>query len=824
VVGKAAPATRAALLGLFLWTGASSRSDVAELVRRLTLEEKISLVHGSRDPRDLGEAGYWAGLPERGIPPLRFADGPPGVNVNRDATAMPAPVALAATFDVEAARLYGTVMAREAKALEQNVLLTPYINIVRDPLFRRNHTTLSEDPCLAARIGAAEISAIQKEGVMAQVKHLAGYSGPDNVSIDERTLHELYLPPFEAAVQAGVSSVMCAYNRIDGDWACQSPELLDRILRGLWGFQGFVVSDWGALHTPAAIATGMDLEMPGRELAGRPGGPYFREPLKQAIESGSIPVAALDRAVTRILAEMDRFGYLGRKSLGGAASIDVAADARMVRQIAEEGAVLLKNEGRALPLRAEDLASLALIGPTAGQLAAGFMGERAYGFEARLVSPLDALRRTAAAARIAYAPGVDLTGVAIPGIESQAVLEPGAERSWDGNFQVPEDGDYTFMVQPVLSGGSEGGGSIRIDGQSVARSGGPGFGGTGRASKKWSGLLPTTDGRDNARGALHLTAGLHRFAFSAYSIGEGQLRIRFAWIAPAMRRAGIDAAVNAAKAARTAVVFAWSSPGDTSLTLPEDQDELIGKVAAANPRTVVVLNTGGPVAMPWVLRVPAILEMWYPGQEGGWATANLLLGRANPSGRLPVTFPVRLEDAPARAAGHPERVPVTAAPGATGVNPNPPAVEFSEGLAVGYRWYDQQEIQPLFPFGHGLSYTRFEYSDVEVKRSGDGADVAFTVRNAGPVRGAEVAQIYLAPPPSPPVPMPPRVLAGFERVDLAPGAARRIAMHLDERAFSYWSTDRHAWQVAEGERIVSIASSSRDIRLEGRVPALSRSR
>ena len=282
--------------------------------------------------------------------------------------------------------------------------------------------------------------------------------------------------------------------------------------------------------------------------------------------------------------------------------------------------------------------------------------------------------------------------------------------------------------------------------------------------------------------------------------------------------------MNAAKAARTAVVFAWSSPGDTSLTLPEDQDELIGKVAAANPRTVVVLNTGGPVAMPWVLRVPAILEMWYPGQEGGWATANLLLGRANPSGRLPVTFPVRLEDAPARAAGHPERVPVTAAPGATGGNPNPPAVEFSEGLAVGYRWYDQQEIQPLFPFGHGLSYTRFEYSDVEVKRSGDGADVAFTVRNAGPVRGAEVAQIYLAPPPSPPVPMPPRVLAGFERVDLAPGAARRIAMHLDERAFSYWSTDRHAWQVAEGERIVSIASSSRDIRLEGRVPALSRSR
>jgi beta-glucosidase len=452
------------------------------------------------------------------------------------------------------------------------------------------------------------------------------------------------------------------------------------------------------------------------------------------------------------------------------------------------------------------------------------MGERAYGFEARLVSPLDALRRTAAAARIFYAAGVDLTGVAIPGIESEPVFEPGAERSWDGNLPVPEDGEYTFLVQPVLSGGSEGGGSIQIDGQSVARSGGPGFGGTGTASKKWSGLLPTSDGRDNARGAVHLNAGSHKFAFSAHSIGDGKLSIRFAWITPAMRRAEIEAAVNAAKAAHTAVVFAWSVPGGNSLTLPEDQDELIGKVAAANPRTIVVLNTGGPVVMPWVLRVQAILEMWYPGQEGGWATANLLLGRANPSGRLPVTFPVCLEDAPARAAGHPERLPITAAPGATGVNPAAPAVEFSEGLAVGYRWYDQQNIQPLFPFGHGLSYTRFEYSDVAAIRSGDGADVAFTVRNAGPMRGAEVAQIYLGPPAGPPAPMSRRALVGFERVDLAAGAARRVTIHLDERAFSYWSTDRHAWQVAEGERVISIAASSRDIRLEGRVVAVSRSR
>ena len=815
-------AARLALLGLVLWTEGSSRTDVAALERRLSLDEKIALVHGSRDPRELGQAGYWAGLPERGIPPLRCADGPSGVNVNRDATSMPAPVGLAATFDVEAARLYGMVMAQEAKALEQNVLLTPYINIVRDPLFRRNHTTLSEDPLLAGRIGAAEISAIQKEGVMAQVKHFAGYSGPDNVAIDERTLHELYLPPFEAAVNAGVASVMCAYNKINGDWACENPELLDRTLRGLWGFQGFVASDWGALHTPAAIATGMDLEMPGGELAGRSGGPYFREPLKQAIESGAIPMAALDRAVNSILGQMDRFGYLGRRTLGGAGSINVKAHARIVREIAEKGAVLLKNEGHTLPLGAEDLASLVLIGPTAGQLASGLMGERAYGFEARLIAPLDALRKTVPAARITYSSGVDLTGVAIPGVESEAVLDPGAERSWDNSMEVPVDGEYTFMVQPVLSGGEEGGGSIQIDGQPVARSGGPGFGGTGRATKKWSGLLPTTDGRDNARGTVRLAAGQHRFGFSAHSIGQSQLRIRFAWITPPMRRTGIDRAVEAAKAGRTAVVFAWNAPGGNSLALPEDQDELIEKVAAANPRTIVVLNTGGPVAMPWVSRVPAILEMWYPGQEGGWATADLLLGRANPSGRLPVTFPIRLEDVPARAAGHPERLPVTAPPGATGVNPNPAAVQFSEGLAVGYRWFDQQNIEPLFPFGHGLSYTGFTYSGLEVRRTGGGADIAFTVRNAGAVRGAEVAQVYLTPPDRPPVPMVPQVLVGFERVEIEARAARRVTVHLDERAFSYWSADRHAWQAVEGERGVTIAASSRDIRLKGRVPAASR--
>ena len=795
-------------LALMIASGQSPSSRVQALVHRMTLEEKLSLVHGTRDPKDLGQAGYWPGLPRLGIPPLRFADGPPGINVNRESTGMPAPVGLAATFDVEAARLFGVVLGRDAAALEQDVVLAPYINIVRDPLFRRNHTALSEDPLLNAQLAAAQIRGIQSQGVMAQVKHLAGYNGSQDVVIDERTLHEIYLPAFEAAARAGVASAMCAYNKINGQYACENGELQDGIFRGQLGFRGFITSDWGAVHSPVSITQGLDLEMPGREIGGRRGGPYFTDALKAAVESGAIPVAALDRAIGRILEQMVRFGMLDRKRAGPRA-IDIAADAKIVRGIAAASAVLLRNEGNALPLNAKDLSSLVLIGPTAGQLAAGYLGERAYGFETRLVSPLAAL-----GAKIAYSPGVDLTGVPIPAaalshdgrsgllrrresvdapnaaidatldFHDSTALAAGADYSWSGTLTIPAGGDYTFLVQPALQNGSEGGGSIAIDGIPAAKTGGPGFGGTGMVAKKWSGIVPTTDGRDNGSSAsLHLTAGAHRIELTANSTGEGPLNIRFAWITPEARRAGIDAAVAAAKSARTAIVFAWNRAG--SIELPEDQDALIEKVAAVNPRTIVVLNTGGPVLMPWRDRVASILEMWYPGQEGGWATADILLGRVNPGGKLPVTFPRRLEDAPALASG----------------------------TAVGYRWYDQQNLQPLFPFGHGLSYTHFEYSGLALLPTPAGLDVTFTMRNAGGVRGSEVPQVYLGPR---------RSLASFQRVELEAGASRTITLRIDRRALSYWSIEIHDWVVAGGDREVFVGASSRDIRLAGKTPPVLR--
>jgi beta-glucosidase len=805
----------------------------------MTLEEKLSLVHGTRDPRELGGAGYWPGVPRLGIPPLRFADGPPGINANREATGLPAPVGLAATFDRDAARRFGFVLGASARALEQDVVLAPYVNIVRDITFRRNHTALSEDPLLNSELAAAQIRAIESQGVMAQVKHVAGYNGAQNVFIDERTLHEIYLPAFQAAVDAGVASAMCAYNKINGEWACENEAMQNGVLRGLLGFRGFITSDWGATHTPQAILRGLDLEMPGREIGGRRGGPYFTGKLKAELESGAVPVAAIDRAVGRILEQMARFARIGRKP-HGPPPIDVEGEAEVVRDLAARGAVLLRNQDGALPLAARDLESTVLIGPTAGQLASGYMGERAYGFESRLVSPLAALR--AVAPRLAYAVGVDLTGVPIPGallwhegrpglqrkreavenpqtridssldFDASSTLEPSADYSWTGVLRIPVSGDYTFLVQPHIGGGSEGGGSISIDGRRVARTGGPGFGGTGMVAKKWSSLLPTTDGRDNGRSAtLRLEAGDHRIDLTANSTGEGRLRIRFAWITPEARRAGVDAAVAAARRARVAVVFAWSGTG--MLELPEAQDELIERVAAAAPRTIVVLNTGGPVLMPWRDRVAAILQMWFPGQEGGWATADVLLGRVNPGGRLPVTFPRRLEDSPIHAPGHPERNAPPAAPGMSGMNPNAPEVRYSEGLAVGYRWYDQEKIEPLFPFGFGLSYTRFEYSGLAVKPAADGLDVTFTVRNAGRVRGSEVAQVYLGAPERPPVPTPPRALVAFARVELEAGASRPLTLRIPARAFSYWSVEKHGWTPTPGERAVSVGASSRDLRL-----------
>lgn len=814
---------------------------VRDLISRLTLEEKLGLTQGRPDVIDQEQPGYTPGVPRLDIPPLRWVDGPGGIDNLYEATSLPQPIALASTFDTDLSYRYGVVSGRETRATNMDVFLGPMVNIARLPNWGRNATSLGEDPYLVAQLVAPQVKGIQEQGVIASTKHFVGNNqglgvdsnrhetlGNDFV-IDSRTLHEIYLPAFEAAVEAGTGSIMAAYNQTNGHPNAGNPDTLNGILRGELGFDGFVISDWGAVHSTDSILKGLDVEFTGYGIFNKKT-LHFGNALKAAIADGSIPESALDRSVGRILSAMERIGMLDNTRVPGPSAIEIEPAAEVALAVAEGGTVLLKNDG-ILPLRPEALASLAMIGPTAGQLAANPGFGSALGITERKISPLDAMR--AAGANVTYAQGQNLQGEPVParfvaaaGATGQGfaripengtavTVDPtidfigekalpfGRAYKWKGTLTVPETGEYTLMTQS-WGGRTE----LDLDGQTVARSAYPFFGG---AAKKTSSLLPTLDGLDNGRATVKLEAGkAYQIELRGQGWAGGPFEVRLNWSTPEMRRAEREAAVAAAKAADTAVVFAWQRAGeqadlDASMRLPEGQDELIEAVMAANPNTIVLL-TSGAIQMPWLDQARAVMEIWYPGQEGGTAIANLLTGRTNPSGKLPITFPNEAEDSPAFDPGHPERY--------QGVEKR---VVYTEGTFVGYRWFDEHDIEPLFPFGHGLSYTTFDYSNLAAEPSGDGIRVRFTVTNTGKVAGAEVPQIYLGRPVNPPVPMAEKALAGFDRIELEPGQSRTVTAQIPRRQLSYWSEQDQRWQFAGGARTVYVGSSSRDIRLNASV-------
>lgn len=806
--------------------GPAGANDIDALLGAMTVEEKVSFLYGATDPESLGQAGYMPGVPRLGIPPLRLTDGPAGVRVRATATAMPAPVALAATFDPDRARRFGEVIGQEGRALRQDVLLSPMVNLVRVPQAGRNFETLGEDPLLASRLAEEEFGGIQGAGLIATIKHFVLNNQEHerrsvNANVDDQALHELYLPTFTGAIRGGAGAVMCSYNRVRGKWACDSAEVMTHLLRDQLGFEGWVMTDWGATHTLSALEAGLDQEMPGSRGRDQ----VFASELLEAAKSGTVPMSVVDRAVRRILEQMDRVGLLG-ETPPPRPDLDVEASAAVARDVALAGAVLLKNEDGALPLGAEELRSLVLIGPTAKTLLVGGGGSsRVIGFEDREKSPLEALvEKAGPAARITHASGLDLEGVPVPAsalsldesyghvekvdFTGSSTLPSTAEPDayvWTGTLSAPADGEYDLMLQH--SGGS---GTLLLDGEVVLRAWF--FGGS---------LIPTSDGLRNNRTRLSLTAGSHtiELKIGAGGFGPGPYRptgpieLRLAWVTPERRQASRDEAVDLARGASAAVVFAYNEGTEgrdrASLALPGDQDALIEAVAdACQGRTIIILNTGDPVLMPWVAKADAVLQLWYPGQEGGGVTASLLLGEANPGGKLPVTFPRSEADLPTTK---PEQYPGVETDGGL-------EQWYSEGIFVGYRWYDEQDIEPLFPFGHGLSYSRFKYSDLAAKPSGDGFDVSFQVRNAGGMKGTEVPQVYIGPP-SEPLPeghaVAPQKLVGFERIELAPGEARRLTVHVGAPELSYWSKNENGWVVAPGPREVHVGASSRDIRLRG---------
>jgi beta-glucosidase len=858
----------------------TGNTRVDNLLSQMTLAEKLTLIHDAREQPDSyqGQAGYVAGIPRLGIPGLRLADGPPGVLTRHPSQAETATMGLAATFDVNLAQQNGVVIGREARALGIDVSLQPYINIDRDLAFRRAYNTYGEDPLLTGRIGAAVIRGIQSQHVMAMAKHFIGYdTAATDVWLDEQTLHEVYLAPFEAAIQAGVAAVMCSYNHVNGPYACGNSAMLAGILREQLGFRGFVTSDWGATHAAQFMNAGLDVEMIdgpdssgyqepaflGAEPAALPPPPdpdgdntgdiyggsipeehvasptddtdlgekVEPETIAQALKDGAVTEAAVTRAAGHVLYEMDRFGLLDGQSKHTVTAHSTGANARVIERTGEEAAVLLKNEAGALPLKPADLDSVVLIGPTAGQVdAIGINGERSMGLTERQVSPLDALKIISGHSRIRFAVEDDMTGSPIPAAALSHKGKPGLERTgpsehvdatmnftvrrgnalqantkaiWTGTLTVLHDGSYWLYLQALGTDAS-----LFIDGKRVGVTGtfqGDVHGDILQPNQ--DNAVPTTDGLDNVRHAVDLTAGAHSIKVQiSPDTSNAPVQLRLSWYTPEQRATDHAAAIAAASRAKVAVVFAWGRRVP-AFALAGEQNELIEEVCAVNPNTIVVLNTSQPVALPWVNRARAILQMWWPGDEGGWATAKLLLGKTSPAGRLPMTWARRLQDYPATDSRYPER-------SAAGIDHK---TTYSEGVNVGYRWFDHENIEPLFAFGHGLSYTSFAYSALRIDRAADGGlDVGVNIRNAGKVDGDEVPQVYLGSPAQAPegAAFPVRGLVAFDRIHLSAGEARTVRLHVALRQLQYWSTVRGSWLIPGGQREVSVGASSRDLRVQ----------
>jgi beta-glucosidase len=766
----------------------------------LSVDEKASLTAG----QDLWTIPAVARV---GIPVVGVTDGPNGARGRtlpgpeaKPTACVPCGSALGATWDPELVERVGALLGQEALARECHVLLAPTVNIPRSPLAGRNFECYAEDPLLAGVLAASFIRGAQGQGVATTVKHFVGNDAEFerytmNSIIDERSLREIYLVPFEHAVRSGGSlGVMTGYNRMNGKWCSEDVALLTGILRGEWGFDGFVLTDWYAVaSTVGSNDAGVDLEMPG---PGRAYGPA----LADAVRNGAVTEGALDEQVSRLLAVYDRLGLL--EPTGDGERVEPpgrpAAERRtaVAREAATGSIVLLKNSGL-LPLPTA-VTTVAVVGPNADR--AVIMGGGSAGVEPdHRTSPLTALRekwgaavtvvhesgvdlaRTTSTLRIPlaveYVGGLDFDGAVVHRDELHATelsLLGSPIPTWDGPFSVRATGTYRpgqtgrhrFTLTHVGRARLLIDGVVVIDGFDAGLPRGPSFLGLG--CEEMTTEVQLDGGSDVAIAVEYDTLGAQGlFAF----------RVGCRWAAPADL---MDRAVAAAGDADVAVVVVgtsneWESEGfdRESLVLPVDQDELVRRVAAANSRTVVVVNTGAPVAMPWADDVGAVLQVWFGGQEMAHAIADVLVGDADPGGRLPVSFPRRIEDTPAVGYFPGERS----------------ELRYGEGLFVGYRWYEARHLAVSFPFGHGLSYSTFELGEPELSAgrfaAGDELVVTVPVRNNGRREGSEVVQLYVAPPACELV-RPAKELKAFGKIRLSPGESGVVRLVLSDRAFSYW--------------------------------------
>jgi len=700
------------------------RADM--VVRQMTLDEKIQLVHGAGrieegpgaggpSNRSNGGVGWIPGIPRLGIPDLNMANSSVGVGRggawSRYSTALPSDIALAATWDLDLAYLYGSVIGRELRDQGYNTSIGGGVDITREPRNGRNFEYVGEDPILAGKTIGQFMKAVQDQHILGDIKHYAlndQETGRNigNVVLDKRSMRETDMLAFEIGLRdSQAAGVMCSYNKVNGDWSCENDYLLNQTLKNAFGFRGWVLSDWGGTHsTVKAALAGLDQEMPGSV--------YFGDALKKAVESGQVPLARLNDMVHRILRSMFAVGVIDYPPAPKVVNVFKGLEDAL--HIAEQGTVLLKNADGQLPLRAAAVKSIAVIG-----------------------SHADA-----------------------------GVLSGG------GSSQVDPPGGNAVPPPPGIAG----------------RGGRGGRGPVYDPSSPWKAIRAKAP---NAK--------------VDYDAGTD-----------------LAAAANLAKASEIAIVFASQPTAEASdvpsLSLPGNQDALVSAVAAANPHTVVILETGGPVSMPWIDRVAGVIEAWYPGIRGAQAIANILFGDVNPCAKLPVTFARSDQDLPHPVIPGSNLQPGGAAGGGRGGGRGmlPPFdIPYTEGLKVGYKWFDAEDKQPLFAFGYGLSYTTFAYSALKIGAGGSGLTVSFTVKNTGKRAGAEVSQVYAALPAG--TGEPPKRLVGWSKVQLAPGESKAVRVAIEPLFLSIFNVGKDSWQLVGGDYKIMVGGSSRSLPLNATV-------
>ena len=792
-------------------------------IQKLTLEQKVELVGGV-------DGMYTHPAPEIGLPRFKMSDASVGVRTWGPTTAYAGGVALAATWDPDFAHKLGEALGKDARARNVNFLLGPGVNIARSPVAGRNFEYLSEDPYLNSVMVVPYIEGVQSQGVIATVKHYALNSQEYNrhnvdSEADERTMRELYLPAFEAAVTKGhVDAVMNSYNLINGQHATQNEFLNLKVLKGEWGFKGILMSDWDATYdTVGAANNGLDLEMPGPRFMNA-------KALLAAIKAGSIKESTIDEKLLRIFRTEIRYGFADRPQFDPSNSTYSVADRPVALQGALESITLLKNEGKTLPLDAGKIKTIAVIGPNAWPAVTGGGGSsEAQAFEpvsivtgiANLVGPSvhvlysrglpaenDVFGNTRWEGRVkvdTYASN-DFTGVAQT--DYQGNVSDWKPSPWDVEKPAPRSIRYTatfkadkagrYLILAAASG--EDAFTVTVDGKPTLKQ-------------------PHAEGQVPQSATLELAAGQTVNVVSDYLPHASGVRLGLGMASEAELVS--EEAKQFAAAADVTVIAAGFNDNtegegqDRTFELPWGQDALIEAVAKANPHTIVTLNGGGGMdTLRWLNHVPALLHTWYPGQEGGTAIAEVLFGKHNPEGKLPVSFDRAWEDNPSYKYYYPipgadTTLHVTETDGRK-VDYVIPHVKYDDKLMVGYRYWTTTGKHPLFPFGFGLSYTTFSFANLQAPataQSGSPVTVTFDVTNTGSVEGAEVAQLYVSDP-SAKATRPECELKGFEKVRLAPGETKHVTLILDARAFSYWDEAKKAWTIDPGKFVIHVGDSS----------------